>query len=87
MAGREEPCAAPPDLPDGVVGAWQSFPVYGFGGRVGNYVSHCFALNGNDAAAEVQGVQGVLGVSARLSVRRVWFWQSLHVDRPTLSVH
>lgn len=41
----------------------QSFPVYGFGGRVGNYVSHCFALNGNDAAPEVADVQGILRVS------------------------
>jgi hypothetical protein len=40
----------------------KQFPVYGFGGRVGPTVSHCFALNGRDEAPEVVGLEGILGV-------------------------
>lgn len=36
------------------------FPAYGFGGNVGGRTLHCFALNGNDAAPDVLGVQGLL---------------------------
>eukprot|EP00741_Cyanophora_paradoxa_P016291 tig00020911_g15730.t1 len=37
------------------------YPAYGFGGQLpSGQTSHCFALNGNPAAAEVQGIQGIL---------------------------
>ena len=37
------------------------FPSYGFGAQMpGGVVSHCFALNGNPAAASCAGVEGVL---------------------------
>mmetsp|Transcript_31666 Transcript_31666/g.100958 ORF Transcript_31666/g.100958 Transcript_31666/m.100958 type:complete len:636 (-) Transcript_31666:63-1970(-) len=37
------------------------YPTWGFGGRFqGNPTSHCFALNGNNFAPEVQGVAGIL---------------------------
>jgi len=40
------------------------FPVYGFGGKIPSSpeqaASHCFALNGDIFAPEVNGVHGVL---------------------------
>ena len=40
------------------------FPVYGFGAKLRNNpnssASHCFALNGNAFAPEVEGVDGVI---------------------------
>ena len=40
------------------------FPVFGFGGiprHMGiNGVSHCFAVNGNSANPQINGVQGIL---------------------------
>ncbi|KAG5184338.1 copine-8, partial [Tribonema minus] len=38
------------------------FPLYGFGGKPqrGAAVSHCFAVNGNEADPEVTGVTGIL---------------------------
>ncbi|CAM6094097.1 unnamed protein product [Calypogeia fissa] len=37
------------------------FPAWGFGGRpIDGPVSHCFALNGNQQAAEVDGINGIL---------------------------
>jgi len=37
------------------------FPAYGFGGNLPNIgTSHCFALNGNPNAPEVNGVQGII---------------------------
>eukprot|EP00164_Ancoracysta_twista_P020063 GFYU01035659.1.p1 GENE.GFYU01035659.1~~GFYU01035659.1.p1 ORF type:complete len:547 (-),score=114.01 GFYU01035659.1:615-2255(-) len=38
----------------------QLIPAYGFGGRTPQGVSHCFALNGQETAPEVDGVEGVL---------------------------
>jgi len=39
----------------------KQFPLYGFGGKApGAPASHCFALNGNEGAPEVNGVQGIL---------------------------
>jgi len=38
----------------------QLFPVYGFGARIDNTVSHCFAVNGNIFSPECNGVDGVL---------------------------
>ncbi|KAL3678014.1 hypothetical protein R1sor_020970 [Riccia sorocarpa] len=39
----------------------QRFPAWGFGGRpIDGPVSHCFALNGNHQAAEVNGISGIL---------------------------
>jgi hypothetical protein len=36
------------------------FPAFGFGGKFQGQVSHCFALNGNEAEPEVHGIAGVL---------------------------
>lgn len=40
------------------------FPVYGFGGKIpgtpDGKASHCFALNGDIFAPEVNGVQGII---------------------------
>ncbi|KAG0048325.1 hypothetical protein BGZ83_006698 [Gryganskiella cystojenkinii] len=36
------------------------FPMFGYGGRLGGQVSHCFPLNGNTANPEVHGVDGML---------------------------
>lgn len=38
----------------------QMFPAFGFGGKFRGQVSHCFALNGNEAEPEVHGIAGVL---------------------------
>lgn len=38
----------------------KSFPAYGFGGSYQGHTRHCFPLNGNEAAPEVQGVEGLL---------------------------
>lgn len=38
----------------------QKIPVWGFGGRIKGEVSHCFALNFNEADPEVNGVEGIL---------------------------
>lgn len=40
----------------------QSFPVWGFGGKVRGEVSHCFSLSGNENKPEVIGVKGILDV-------------------------
>lgn len=40
----------------------QMFPAFGFGGKFRGQVSHCFALNGNEAEPEVHGIAGVLQV-------------------------
>jgi vacuolar-type H+-ATPase subunit F/Vma7 len=40
------------------------FPVWGFGGKVGNMVSHCFPLTFNPNSIEVQGIRGILEVYA-----------------------
>eukprot|EP00897_Mesotaenium_endlicherianum_P006255 jgi/Mesen1/5658/ME000286S04866 len=38
------------------------FPAWGFGGKPQDQpVSHCFALNGNAASPDVEGVEGILG--------------------------
>jgi len=37
-------------------------PVWGFGGRVFGEVSHCFALTFDEAAPDVQGVEGIMRV-------------------------
>jgi len=39
----------------------QRFPVYGYGAKMPDgSVSHCFALNGNPANPEVEGVEGII---------------------------
>ncbi len=38
------------------------FPVYGFGGKIHNKTSHCFALNGNESNPDVNQVMGVLNI-------------------------
>lgn len=40
----------------------QEFPVFGYGAKLppSGHVSHCFPLNGNPAAPQVVGVQGIL---------------------------
>ncbi|GAV63237.1 Copine domain-containing protein [Cephalotus follicularis] len=41
------------------------FPAWGFGGRTyDNTVSHCFNLNGNPNAYEVEGVEGIMAAYA-----------------------
>lgn len=40
----------------------KKFPVYGFGGTVDGKTNQCFALNGNEENAEVEGIQGILNV-------------------------
>jgi hypothetical protein len=39
----------------------QQFPVYGFGGKVGGIVNHCFPLTFNPANPNVIGLQGIIG--------------------------
>lgn len=38
----------------------QQFPAYGFGGSVGGTTSHCFALNGSEAAPVCAGIAGIM---------------------------
>jgi len=39
----------------------QMFPVFGFGGKIGGTVSHCFPLTFDPQNPNVQGLQGILG--------------------------
>ncbi|RYE84491.1 MAG: hypothetical protein EOO65_02170 [Methanosarcinales archaeon] len=36
-------------------------PAYGFGGAIGGTTNHCFAMNFNEAAPEVPGIDGLVG--------------------------
>jgi hypothetical protein len=38
----------------------QSFPVWGFGGKINGEVNHCFALSMDESNPEVYGVEGIL---------------------------
>jgi len=48
------------------------FPAFGFGASLppAGGVSHCFALNGNPANPEVEGVQGILQAYRQVG----WLW-------------
>ena len=51
----------------------QLFPTWGFGAKLpgeDKVVSHCFAVNGDDAAPECQGVRGVLDAYRHVSLSR-----------------
>ena len=39
----------------------QSFPVFGFGAKVGGIINHCFPLTFNPQAPCVQGLEGIIG--------------------------
>lgn len=39
----------------------QQFPVYGFGGKIGGVVNHCFPLTFNPQNPNVPGLQGIVG--------------------------
>ena len=53
------------------------FPLYGFGGKIPgtptDTASHCFALNGDIYAPEVDGVNGVLNAYYN-SLNKVQLW-------------
>jgi len=42
----------------------KQFPVYGFGAKVNNRVSHCFPLNGNEMQPKVFGIEGIMSAYA-----------------------
>jgi len=42
----------------------KQFPVYGFGAKFNNKVSHCFPLNGNEMQPKVFGIEGIMNAYA-----------------------
>jgi len=38
----------------------KQFPLYGFGAKYNNKISHCFPLNGNEAYPKVFGIEGIM---------------------------
>jgi len=48
----------------------KQFPLFGFGAKVNNKVSHCFPLNGNEMYPKVFGIEGIMNAYAR-SLRSV----------------
>ena len=49
------------------------FPALGFGAKVGDVVSHEFALNGNPSNPYCVGIQGVVE-AYHAALRRCWLW-------------
>jgi len=42
----------------------KQFPVYGFGAKFNNRLSHCFPLNGNEMQPKVFGIEGIMNAYA-----------------------
>ncbi|ORX76492.1 Copine-domain-containing protein [Anaeromyces robustus] len=42
----------------------KQFPLYGFGAKFNNRVSHCFPLNGNEMQPKVFGIEGIMNAYA-----------------------
>jgi len=42
----------------------KQFPIYGFGAKVNNVVSHCFPLNNNEMQPKVFGIEGIMNAYA-----------------------
>ncbi|KAJ6238827.1 copine-8 [Anaeramoeba flamelloides] len=56
----------------------KKFPVYGFGARIDNNISHCFSLTGNSEQPEVEGIQGVMDI-----YKKVLGWKNMRLWGPT----